>query len=259
MGGIKLKSEEDIKKLRKSGKILSNTLHSLKNNVKPGIKLGYLDQKAKKFIRESGGEPAFLGYKPAGAKNPYPSSICASVNEEIVHGLPNKKIRDGDLLTIDIGVKYEGMITDSALTVGVGSINDQAERLIEVTKKTLLRGVKMCRPGGHVGDIGFAIESCVKEHDLRIIKNLTGHGVGFDLHEKPTILNYGEKNTGAELKKGLVIAVEPMVSISSDIAKQREDGSFVTSDGSLSAHFEVTLVITDEGREILTPLRNVVK
>ena len=252
---IKLKTEKDLQFLRQSGKILASVLEILKEAAKEGAKLSFLDELARRLIEEAGGKPAFLGYKPEGAKTPYPASICTSVNEVIVHGLPgNYVLNKGDVLKIDAGVSYKGYITDSALTVAIPPVSAEAGKLMAVTEKSLYEAINVIRPGGHLGDIGAAVEGVVSRAGFKIIRNLTGHGVGFELHEDPSIYNFGNRGEGIELKEGMVLAIEPMVSISSSRAVERKDSSFVTEDESLSAHFEHTIAVTEKGAEVLTSL-----
>ncbi|MEK7629777.1 MAG: type I methionyl aminopeptidase [Patescibacteria group bacterium] len=257
---IKLKTEKDLVFLRKSGKILSSILNILASEAKEGVALIELDLKARKLLKDAGAKAAFLDYRPAGAAKAYPAAICASVNDVIVHGLPNEYVlKSGDVLKIDFGVNYsprggagKGYFTDSALTVGIGNISKEALHLIEATKNSLAEAIKVCKPGNHLGDIGFAIESVVKKEGFKVVHGLTGHGVGFKLHEDPTILNYGKRGEGIMLTPGMVLAIEPMVAIGSSEIIQQKDDSFATADHSLSAHFEHTVAITDNGTEILT-------
>lgn len=252
---IRLKNDKDVAMLRQSGVILASVLELLKDAAKPGVKLSHLDELAKTLIKESGGRPAFLGYRPAGAVKAYPASICVSVNEIIVHGLPSDYIlKSGDVLKIDAGVNYNGYITDAALTVGVGSISHEAKKLIETTRAALEAAIRVCAVGNRLGDIGHAVENTVKENGFEVIRNLTGHGVGFALHEDPDIYNFGKKGEGIELVPGMVIAIEPMVALKSDRVRQLPDESYVTERGDLSAHFEHTVAITEKGPEILTGL-----
>jgi len=245
---IQLKNEKDIAKLRISGKILSSTLAMLAEEARVGVTLKDLDKKAHDFIYDAGGEPAFLGYHPEGSIGKFPASICASVNDVVVHGIPTKyKLREGDVLSLDAGVKYQGYYTDSAITVGIGKLSREAEKLIKITKIALERGIDECSPHGHLGDIGYAIESTIKKAGFYIVRGLTGHGVGFEIHEDPVVDNFGKRGQGMELMPGLVIAIEPMVSTKSPHIIQYDDDSFRTHDGSLSAHFEHTVVITESG------------
>lgn len=251
---IKLKSERDLKFLRISGQILVNVLEVLKNEARPGVTLSSLNKKAEELIKKAGGQPAFLGYQPEGEHQPYPATICASVNEKIVHGLPNNYIlKEGDILKIDVGVNYQGYFTDAAFTMGIGRISKNAEELIAVTYEALQKALQFCQPSFSLGDIGWIIEKTVKEKNFSVIKGLTGHGIGRDLHEDPVIYNYGRPGEGEKLVKGMVLAIEPMVSAGNGEIKQQLDGSFDTKDKSLSAHFEQTIFITDNEPEILTP------
>ena len=250
---IRLKKENDLRVLRMSGRILASVLQKLEEEVKEGVKLSHLDKLARGLIKEAGAKPAFLGYKPESGTAPYPAAICVSVNEQIVHGLPSEYIlKQRDVLKIDFGVNYQGYITDAAVTVGVGELTGKAKELVDITKKALKKAVEVCKSGNHTGDIGWVIEKTVKGAGFRVIKNLTGHGVGFELHEDPTVYNYGSRGEGVELVPGLVLAIEPMVSVSSSRVMQKDDDSYVTEDGSLSAHFEHTVAITESGPEILT-------
>ncbi|MEK9194188.1 MAG: type I methionyl aminopeptidase [Patescibacteria group bacterium] len=252
---IKLKNEKDLEMLRVSGKILAQTLKTLEEKAQVGTKLSELEDLAKKLIKESGAKPSFLGYKPEGAKKGYPAAICASVNEKIVHGIPDDYIlKNGDILKIDLGVNYKNYFTDSAITVPIGRVSSQAEKLIQITKDALNSAIKICTAGNRLGDIGFVVEKTVKSAGFSVAKGLTGHGVGFEIHEDPTIYNYGDKGTGMILEPGMVLAIEPMVAIGSGDIKQLADDSFVMKDGSLSAHFEHTIAIVSKSVEILTEL-----
>jgi len=252
---IRLKNEKDFRVLRESGRILASVLEVLKSAAKVGVALSSLDELARKLIKESGAKPAFLGYQPEGAQKPYGAAICTSVNEVIVHGLPsNYLLKQGDVLKIDLGVDYKNYITDAATTVGISPLAEKAEKLITVTEKALAEAINVLRPGGRLSDIGAAIEGTVKKAGFQVIKNLTGHGVGFELHEDPTIYNYGRRGEGIKLEPGLVIAIEPMVSVGSSRVIEQADDSYVTDDGSLSAHFEHTVAITEKGIEVLTLL-----
>ncbi len=250
---VRLKDTNDIKLMRVSGTILARTLRALAAMAQEGVTLSALDARAKKMIREAGAEPTFLGYTPEGAGKAYPAAICASVNETIVHGIPGKyALKDGDILSIDLGVTYEGRITDAAVTVGIGKISEEAKVLISVTRRALDAAIKECVSGKHLGDIGFAVESVAKKAKFHVIHGLTGHGVGFELHEDPSVYNYGTRGEGMKLVPGLVLAIEPMFSTGSAYATVKRDDSFVTKDGSLSAHFEHSVLITESGPEVLT-------
>lgn len=248
-----LKSSEEIEKIAVCGKILADVLQSIYAKAEIGVSLAHLDSLAFKMIKEAGAEPAFLGYQPNGAKHPYQFSICASVNNVIVHGLPsNYQLQNGDVLKIDLGVKYIGYYADAAITIGIGKISSKANLLMKATKEALDEATKICKPGNHLGDIGFTISGIAKRYGFKVVKGLTGHGVGFDIHEDPTIYNYGERGEGIELKAGMVLAIEPMLAIGTDRIIQLADESWATSDGSLSAHFEHTIAITKNGCRVLT-------
>jgi methionyl aminopeptidase len=254
MTKIRLKSEEDIAMLRISGGILARTLKSLAADAREGVTLAALDKKARAYIAAAGAVPTFLGYVPEGMEQPYPAAICASVNDTVVHGLPgNYALKEGDVLSIDLGVTYKGYVTDGATTVGIGSISKEAKALIAATKEALEKAIKACAPHGRMGDIGEAVEKTAKKAHFRVLQGLTGHGVGFELHEDPTVYNYGKQGEGMELVPGLVIAIEPMFSAGSPYGvHDPKDDSFATKDGSLSAHFEHTVAILEKGIEVLT-------
>ena len=250
---IKLKTPEQIEKIARSGKILSEVFQKTIEEAKIGTSLKRLDDLAYQLIKKAGAEPAFLGYKPSGAKHPYSATICASINDIIVHGFPTDyKLKNGDILKLDFGVKYEGFYSDAAVTIGIGEISKEAENLIKATKVALEEAIKIIKIGNTLGDIGFAISQTAKKYGVKAIKELTGHGVGLRLHEDPTIYNYGEKGKGIKLKPGMVLAVEPMFAISTDKIIQKKDESWATADGSLSAHFEHTIAITEKEIKILT-------
>src|SRR3989344_1948589 len=250
---IKLKTPEQIEKIARSGKILSEVFQKTIEEAKIGTSLKRLDDLAYQLIKKAGAEPAFLGYKPSGAKHPYSATICASINDIIVHGFPTDyKLKNGDILKLDFGVKYEGFYSDAAVTIGIGAISKEAENLIKAAENALNEAIKIIKIGNTLGDIGFAISQTAKKYGVKAIKELTGHGVGLKLHEDPTIYNYGEKGKGIKLKPGMVLAVEPMFAISTDKIIQKKDESWATADGSLSAHFEHTVAITEKGVKILT-------
>lgn len=244
---IKLKTPEQIEKISRSGKILSEIFQKTAKEAKIGTSLKYLDDLAYKLIKGAGAEPAFLGYKPSGAKHRYSATICASVNDVIVHGFPNDyKLKNGDILKLDFGVKYKGFYSDAAVTVGIGEISKEAKNLIKATKIALEEAIKITKPENTLGDIGFTISQIAEKYGVKTIKELTGHGVGFNLHEDPTIYNYGEKGRGIKLKPGMVLAIEPMFAIGTDKIIQKKDESWATADGSLSAHFEHTIAIAEK-------------
>ena len=250
---ISIKNSEELKKMRVAGKILASVAKEVIAMAGVGVNLRTLDQAAKSLIMKAGGEPAFLGYKPYGAAKPYPCSICASVNEVVVHGVPRAyKLKSGDLLKLDFGVKYQGYHADAAWTIPIGKVSPTAVKLIETTRNALIVAVKQCKTGHTLGDLGFAIQNYVEKHGFKVVKGLTGHGIGRELHEDPSVYNDGQKGKGIKLEAGMVLAIEPMVSAGKADIVQLDDDSYATEDGSLSAHFEHTVVITDNGPEILT-------
>lgn len=250
---IKLKSPQEIESIAASGKILAKVFKKVLKEVKIGVSLKYLNDLADKFVKEAGAEPAFFGYKPSGAKHPYRASICASVNDVIVHGFPNNyKLKNGDVLKLDFGVKYQGFYSDAATTVGVGKISKEAERLIKAARVALEEAIKVTKEGNHLGDIGFIIAQTAKKYGVKVVEGLTGHGIGFDLHEDPNIYNFGEQGRGIELKTGMVLAIEQMFAIGANKIIQKADEGWATADGSLSAHFEHTVAIMEKKPKILT-------
>ncbi|MDQ3077040.1 MAG: type I methionyl aminopeptidase [bacterium] len=251
-----IKTKEDIKKLREGGKRLARILHEVASFVKPGVSTDFLNSKAHELIMAGGDTSAFLNYTPHGAERPFPASLCVSVNDEIVHGIPNEKpqvFKEGDIVSLDLGLIHEGLITDHAITVGVGKISKEAQKLLDVTKKALDIGIKAAKGNKKTGDIGYAIQKYVEPFNVGIIEELAGHGVGYSVHEDPFVPNYGIAGEGALLKPGMVIAIEPMFTLGGiDIKLARDGYTFKTKDGSLAAHFEHTIVITEKGAEILT-------
>jgi len=247
---IILKTKEEIEIMARAGKILAQILDELKKEVKPGIRTKDLEIKARKLMAEYKVQPAFLGYEG------YPAAICTSVNDVIVHGVPSDyQLKEGDILSLDLGIKYKGYYADMAVTLPVGKVPEEAQRLIRVTKKALKRAIKKARPGNTIGDIGNTIQRYVEKRGFYVIKELCGHGIGRELHEEPQILNYGKRHTGAKLVPGMVFCIEPMVSMGTEKIKKASDGfGYATADGSLSAHFEHMIAITKNGRIILTEI-----
>lgn len=245
---ISIKSDREIELLRVAGSIVYDTHCYLKKFIKPGITTAEIDKLGYDYIISRGALPSFKGYEG------YPASICTSVNQEVVHGIPGKKrLKNGDIITLDIGACYKGYHGDSAWTYAVGNISKENAYLMEHTKKSLYIGLNEIKPGNHIGDIGYAIETYAKEHNLGVIKELVGHGVGTCVHEEPDVPNYGKKGSGPMLKKGMVIAVEPMLTLGSpDIVILDDDWTIETEDYSNSAHYEHTVVVTENGYEILT-------
>lgn len=251
---MKVKNEKELKILKEGGRRLAAIMNIISKIAAPGVAAEELDRRAEELILKQGGHPAFKGYKPPDAKIPYPSSLCVSVNDEIVHALPSARIlKDGDIAGLDLGMEWKGFYTDMAITVPIGNVDKKSLRLIAVTKKALELGIGAIKSGGRVGDIGFAVESYVRSEGFYVVKELVGHGVGRQVHEKPEIPNWGERGAGLLLEEGMVLALEPMVNAGAEKIKLAKDGwTWKTADGSRSAHFEHTIVITKDGAEILT-------
>ncbi len=252
---IIIKTESEIARLKKGGPILARILQQVAKEVKAGITTGELNDIAHKLIIEAGCTPAFLNYKPDGADRPYPASLITSVNAEVVHGIPGAKIlKEGDTIALDLGLNYEGVFLDHAITVPVGTIAAKDKQLLSITKSALEEGIAAIVPGATVGDIGNAVEQFVKPYKLGIVRGLSGHGVGRAIHEDPYIPNYGKKGKGAKLVPGMVIAIEPMITRGAEEVIQMKDGyTLKTIDNSRSAHFEHTVLIKEDGYpEILT-------
>ena len=245
---ISIKSKREIDLLRIAGHIVYETHQYLKPYIKAGITTKELDTLAESFIRSKGATPSFKGYEG------FPATLCISINEEVVHGFPSeRKLENGDIISIDIGACYQGYHGDSAWTYAVGEVSEENQYLLEHTEKALYEGIKQVQPGAHIGDIGAAIEAYVEKHHLGVVKELVGHGVGCDVHEEPDVPNYGRKGTGPKLREGMVIAIEPMLTLGSpDIYIDDNDWTIITEDGSMAAHFEHTVVVTKDGVEILT-------
>lgn len=248
MAKIDLKTTAEIAKMRAGGRIAARVLNELTIAARPGVTILELDGLAEKIIREAGATPSFKGFKG------YPTATCVSVNEEIVHGIPtSRELRDGDIIGLDVGVYYQGFHTDTAVSVGVGKISDEAQKLIDVTEESLRAAIKIIKPGIHLGDIQSAIQEKIESNGFSVIRDLVGHGVGQNLQEAPSIPNYGEKGTGLILQEGMTLAIEPMVAAGNWRVRVKDDGwTVVTADGSLAAHFEHTIAVTKDGCEILT-------
>jgi len=245
---IPLKSEKDLAMLRKSGAILAKIMKRLEGFIKAGITTAEIDTLAEKLITEENVVPAFKGYKG------FPASICTSVNEEIVHGIPGARIlKEGDIISLDLGINYQGYFSDVAITLGLGRINPKMKKLIEVTKRALAEGIKQARPENHLSDISYSIQNYVESNGFSVVRQFVGHGIGVDLHEEPEIPNFGRPHQGPVLKSGMVFAVEPIVNMGIWESVILDNGwTAVTKDGLPSAHFEHTVAITDQGPEILT-------
>ncbi len=248
-------SKSDITALKKSGQILKEALSVVSDKAKPGVSGAYLNNIAEEIIRMRGGKPSFLNYSSTG-EEPFPASLCVSINENVVHGIPtsNQIIKEGDVVSLDLGVKYQGLCTDSAVTIIAGETYDQNhQKLVEVTKKSLEVGIKQVKAGNTTGDIGNAIENYVSGKGFTIVKSLVGHGIGKEPHQEPQVPNFGKKRSGAKLIENTAIAIEPMVVIGKRDLKTDQDGwSIITVDKSISAHFEHTVLITKNGHVKIT-------
>lgn len=254
------KTQKEIDDLREGGHLLAEILDAVIAAVKPGVSTGELNVLAEKLMREAGAQPAFLGYgarltKQGQKVGGFPAVLCTSANEGVVHCIPSHEriLREGDVIGLDIGIKYKGLFTDMARTVGVGNISAKAKQLIRVTKEALDLGIAEARPGKTTGDIGQAVQKYVEAHGFSVVRDLVGHGVGHAVHEDPPVPNFGKAGGGAKLEAGMVIAIEPMINEGEFQVKMLNDGwSIVTRDGKLSAHFEDTIAITEHGTEVLT-------
>ncbi len=230
---------------------MAEVLHKIEESIKPGISTLYLDKIAERYIKSRGGIPAFKGYKG------YPATICASVNEEVVHGIPSqdKILKEGDIISIDVGVKYRGYYGDAARTFAVGDVSEEAKELIRVTRESLSIGISVAKKGARIGDIGEAIQSYVEAHGFSVVRDYAGHGIGRNLHESPQVPNFGRRGTGPVLEEGMLLAIEPMVNAGGYEVEVLADGwTVVTKDRSLSAHFENTILVRREDALILTQI-----
>jgi methionyl aminopeptidase len=250
---IRLKNKEDIEGLQKSGRILRAVLARLKGASKPGVKLKDIDSLAKELIISAGARPAFLNYRPDGATRPFPASACISINDTVVHGIPNNYvIKSGDLVKLDLGVNYKNYFTDAAITVIAGKTSPKIKLLARATEEALMVGIRAAKVGRTLGDIGAAIEKTADRYEFNIVEGLGGHGVGFAPHEDPIIENFGNPGTGLILKEGMVIALEPMFCIGNPEIIEASDNSYKLKDGGWAAHFEHTIVVLKSGPKILT-------
>lgn len=250
---IHLKTPEEIEIMSEGGRRLARILSALKKEVKPGVTTSSLDVRARELLEEMDCEAAFLDYKPSGAGRSFPAALCTSVDETIIHGIPSGYIlKEGDVVTLDMGLIYQDYYLDAAITVGVGKISKEASDLLRATREALEAGIKAAKPGKTLGDVGAAIQERVERDKFSVAQNLIGHGIGLSLHEDPNVFNVGRRGEGEVLKPGMVLAIEPMAAAGKGQVKQLKDDTFVTADGSVSAHFEHTVALTKEGPRVLT-------
>ena len=246
---IEVKNDSELQKMREAGKVTAAVLKLMTELVKPGVSTWELDAAAEKTSRSFGATPLFLGYYG------FPGSICASVNEEVVHGIPKKDriLKSGDIISIDTGARLDGFCSDAAITLGVGKVSDEAQRLMDVTKKSLFKAIGQVKPGNRLGDVQHAVETFAKSNGMGVVRDYCGHGIGRNMHEEPSIPNFGTPGTGPLLEKGMVLAIEPMLTAGTFRVRELSDGwTVVTRDGSLAAHFEHTVAVTANGSEIFT-------
>jgi len=256
---IELKSPEQVAIMREAGRIVAEVYEVLRPHVVAGVTTLDLDRMAEEYIRKRGAIPLYKGYVPSGGQGipPFPGTICASVNEVICHGIPSNKLRlqEGDIIGVDIGVQFRGWCGDSCMTYGVGQVDPVSQRLMDVTKRSLELAIDQAQSGSHLGDIGFAIQSYVEAHGFSVVREYTGHGLGRNLHEAPTVLHHGQRGKGLKLRSGMVFTIEPMVNAGRPETRLMSDRWGVrTADGSRSAQYEHSLVVTDTGPQILTVL-----
>jgi len=251
-----VRTNEEYAALCEGGRRLANILRQLKAKVIPGVSTLDIEDEAKRLIAAHGDMPAFLGYTPSGSARPYPAAACVSINEEIVHGIPNEKpkiFRDGDVVSVDVGIIHQGLVTDAAVVAVAGKGSKEDHKLVRAVEEALREAILMVRAGGHVGDIGNAVERVAKKYGLGIPRELGGHGVGRSVHEEPFIPNWGRRGTGELLEKGMVLAIEPMFALGSGDVELAGDGyTYVTKDGSKTAQIEHTVLVTEKQAEILT-------
>lgn len=248
---IYIKTREEIELMREAALMVSRTLGLIAREIKPGVEPIHLDKLAEEFIRDHGGVPAFKGY---GSHKPFPATLCISINEAVVHGIPtNRALKDGDLVSVDCGVKKNGFYGDHAYTFGVGEIKPEHRKLMDVTLECLYKGIEQARAGNRIGDISYAVQHHAESHGYGVVRELVGHGLGKNLHEEPEVPNYGKRGDGPKLKDGMVLAIEPMINMGKKNIKQLNDGwTIVTADGLPSAHYEHDIAIIDGKPEILS-------
>ncbi len=252
---MKATTEKEIQTLREGGKMLAEILYAVVKKAVPGASTAFLNTEAERLIRAHGAKPSFLGYTVRGAPAPYPAALCTSVNDEVVHAIPSEKriLKDGDIIGLDLGLWWNGLCVDAAVTVGVGDISAKAQKLIDVARQALQEGIAAVKRGAPTGDVGHAVQTYVEKNGFSVVRDLAGHGVGRAVHEEPIVLNFGKKGTGELLEEGMVIAIEPMVNEGDWHVKADTDGWTIrTADGKLSAHFEHTVLVTREVCKVLT-------
>ncbi|MFA5996405.1 MAG: type I methionyl aminopeptidase [Candidatus Paceibacterota bacterium] len=251
-----IRNDTERANLIEGGKRLAAVLAALRAKVAPGVTTEELDDLAEQMIRDGGDEPCFLGYTPEGGNRPYPATLCVSINDEVVHGIPNesvKTLKEGDIVGLDLGLTHNGIIVDAAITVPVGAVNEETKKLLRVTEEALAAGIGAAIPGNHVGDISHAIQEVIERSGFKVVKELGGHGVGDVVHEDPFIPNYGRKGEGELLEEGMVLALEPISTAGKAAVMLAPDGyTFRTKDGSRSAHFEHTILLEKQGARIIT-------
>jgi methionyl aminopeptidase len=251
---IYLKNREEIELMRESALMVSRTLGLIAKEIRPGVIPLHLDRMAEEYIRDNGGVPAFKGYKGARGVPDFPATLCISINEAVVHGIPGKApLREGDIISVDCGVKKNGFYGDHAYTFAVGEVSQEVKRLLEVTKECLYLGIRQMVSGNRIGDISYAIQQHAEKNGYGVVRELVGHGLGKSMHEEPEVPNYGKRGDGPKMKEGLVLAIEPMINLGTKNIRQLNDGwTIVTSDGKPSAHFEHDVAIVDGKPEILS-------
>jgi methionyl aminopeptidase len=250
---IRIKTRRELEAMRVAGRHVAEILLELRELAKPGVTTGELDEHARRAIRKRGVDSSFLGYGPHGLP-PYPAVLCVSVNEEVVHGIPGRReLKEGDVLSLDFGVSWQGYHGDSAVTVPIGTLGPEAARLVDATRRALDEGIEQMVPGNRLSDIGHAVQACAEGEGFSVVRQFVGHGIGREMHEPPQIPNFGPPGRGPRLKPGMVFAIEPMVTAGGpDVRMLDDEWTAVTADGSLAAHFEHTILVTESGPEVLT-------
>ena len=252
---VTIKRPEEVARMRHAGTILADVLSALEGELRPGVSTAELDAIAERMIRGAGAIPSFLGYGASRGTIPFPGSICVSINDEVVHGIPSgrRRIEDGDVVSLDIGCIWQGWHADTARTFAIGAVPERLTRLIAATRRGMEAGIAAAVPGNRLGDIGAAVEAIAKEHGYGVVRHLVGHGIGTAMHEDPQVPNYGRPGTGMRIEAGMCFAIEPMFNLGGDDVALLDDGwTVVTADGSISAHFEDTIAVTASGPEVLT-------